>query len=111
MMRLLLPLTLVAGAAHAEVIECPAQQAGARLLGAGMYEGKNKEAELIGDRKQMRNGQDIDFGFNGGEVKWVVCWYKPATPRWHQVSLEARHCALKERTSRQGKVSAKVICK
>ena len=68
---------LIAGIARAEVIECPATHKGARLIGASMYEGERKEAELMGGRKKVSGGMDVDYGFNRGDVKWVACWYNP----------------------------------
>lgn len=105
-----LVLGLAAGMAQAEVIKCSAKHQGARLVGASMYEGEQKEAELMGGRKKVRGGWDVEFGFHGGEVKWVACWYEPATARWHQVSPAAKRCDLKERTTKAAGVTAKVEC-
>lgn len=55
----LLVLGLAAGMAQAEVIECSAKHQGARLVGASMYEGEQKEAELMGGRKKVRGGWDV----------------------------------------------------
>lgn len=108
---LILAITLTTGSALAEVIECPATHQGARLVGAGMYEGEQKEAELAGVRKRTQVGVDVEYGFNRGDVKWVACWYEPATPRWYRVSPAAIWCGLRERTERPGQVTAVVRCK
>lgn len=111
MIAALLVFGLAAGVAQAKVIECPATHQGARLIGAGMYEGEQKEIELMGGRQKVRGGWDVDYGFNGGEVKWVACWYEPATPLWRQVSPAAHRCDLKERTAASGQVAARVSCR
>jgi hypothetical protein len=104
-----LALSLVVGIAQAEVIECQQKHEGARLVGASIYEGPQKEHELMGGRKEVRGGQDVHFGFNGGEMKWLACWYKPATPVWLKVDSAAKRCDLRERTV-AGKVAVKVTC-
>lgn len=111
MKSILLALGLVAGVANAEVIECPSEHRGARLIGASMYEGEQKKYELMGGRKKVAGGVDVDFGFNRGDVKWVACWYEPTTPRWYRVSLAATRCDLREREIMPGKMKAIVRCK
>ena len=39
----LLAIILVSGAVQAEAIECPAENSGARLIGAGIFEGDGKQ--------------------------------------------------------------------
>lgn len=104
-------LVLLGGAGQAEVIECPAAHQGARLIGAGMHQGEQKEAELMGERKRVRGGIEAKYGFNRGDVKWVACWYAPATPRWYPVSPTATRCELKERETTPGRMTAVVRCK
>lgn len=106
----LLALSVAASGAH-QVIDCPATHQGKRLIGASMYEGAQKEAELLGGRKRVRGGVDVDYGFNRGDVKWVACWYEPTTPRWYPVNPAATRCDLKERDVAPRKVTATVRCK
>lgn len=107
----LIAIILVSGAVQAEVIECPAKNLGARLVGAGMFEGNVKQYELMGEPKMVRGGHDVRFGFNGGEVRWIACWYEPATARWYRVSASAKHCILKQRKVESRQVTASVQCK
>lgn len=107
----LFAVCMAAGVAHAEVIECPATNLGARLLGAGMFQGEKKQYELMGEPNVVRGGHDVRFGFNDGDVKWVACWYTPATARWYRVSTRARTCTLKERTVGPRQVQASVECR
>lgn len=107
----LLLLALAAPSTSAETIVCPAAYMGSRLLGAGMYTGERKEFELMGGRKEVRGGWDVDFGFNTGEVKWVACWYAVDKVIWHQVSLDAKRCDLRQRTTAKAGTTAAVTCK
>jgi len=107
----LLAIILVSGAVQAEVIECPAKNFGARLIGAGMFEGDGKQYELMGEPKMVHGAHDVRFGFNDGEVRWMACWYKPTTARWYRVSASAKHCVLKQRTAESRQVTASVHCK
>jgi hypothetical protein len=108
----LLALGLVVGAAQAEVIECQPQLDGARLVGGSVYEGPQKEYELMGGRKDVRGGVDVDFGFRGGETKWLACWYgEEGKVTWRQVSAGVKKCALRERKARGGEVSVTLTCK
>lgn len=110
MSAILLALAIAAGGQH-QVVECPATHEGKRLIGASMYEGAQKAAELMGGRKRVRGGVDVDYGFNRGDVKWVACWYEPATPRWYRITDAATKCDLKERDAGPRKVTAAVRCK
>ena len=110
MSAVLFALTVAASGAL-QIIECPATQQQKRLIGASMYEGAHKEAELMGGRKRVPGGVDVDYGFNRGDVKWVACWYEPATPRWYHVDPAATRCDLKERGEAPGKMTATVRCK
>jgi hypothetical protein len=106
-----LALGLAAGLAQAEVIECPARHAGAPLLGASMYEGAQKQYELMGESKEVRGGLDVHFGFDAHKVKWLACWYgKGDVVEWRQVSAGATKCALRERKARGGEVSVRLSC-
>jgi len=107
----LLAIILISGAVQAEVIECPAENFGARLIGAGMFEGDGKQHELMGEPKMVYGGHDVRFGFNGGEVRWIACWYQPTTARWYRVSPSAKHCILKQRKLESRRVTASVQCK
>lgn len=107
----ILAVVLLASDAQAEMVECPAKHQGARLVGAGMYEGEQKEAELMGGARKVRRGVDADFGFNRGDVKWLACVYEPAAVRWYRLSPAATQCELKTREGAQGKVTAVVRCK
>jgi hypothetical protein len=107
----LLAIILVSGAVQAEAIECPAENSGARLIGAGIFEGDGKQYELMGEPKMVPGGHDVRFSFNGGEVRWIACWYEPTTARWYRVSLSAKHCVLKQRTLESRRVTASVKCK
>jgi hypothetical protein len=107
----LLAVCLVAGIAHAEVIECSSTNLGARLLGAGMFQGEKKQYELMGEPMVVDGGHDVRFGFNDGDVKWVACWYEPATARWYWVSTRAKTCKLKERIVGRRQVQASVECR
>lgn len=111
MKALILTAAVLAGAARAEVIECPAKYKGARLLGAAVYAGKDKQYELVGARTSVRNGVDAEYNFNRGDTKWVACWYAPATPKWHRIAPGITSCVLKERENRQRRVTAVVTCK
>lgn len=97
--------------APVEIIDCPATHQGIQLIGASMYAGRQMEAELMGSRKKVNGGMNVDYGFSRGDVKWVACWYKPATPLWYQISPAATRCNLIERNVTSGKVRATVRCK
>ena len=107
----LLAIILVSGAVRAEVIDCPAKNSGARLIGAGMFEGDGKQYELMGELKMVRSGYDVRFGFNSGEVRWIACRYENTAARWYRVSASAKHCILKQRTVESRQVTASVQCK
>lgn len=104
-----LALGLVAVPAQAEVIECPSKHQGVPLLGAGMYEGPQKQYELMGERKEVRGGQDVDFRFDADKVKWVACWYRSDAPVWYQVRPGVTRCEVKERGA-SGQVVVRVSC-
>lgn len=107
----LLAIILVSGAVQAEVIECPAKNFGARLIGAGMFEGDGKQFELMGEPKMVHSGHDVIFGFNDGEARRIACWYEPTTARWYRVSASAKRCILKQQTVESRRVTASVQCK
>lgn len=107
----ILATAVLAGAVHAEVIECPAKHEGARLLGAAVYAGEDKRYELVGARKSVRNGMDAEYGFHRGDAKWVACWYEPETPKWYKVDYAVTSCVLKEREAPSGRVISVVRCK
>ena len=111
MSSLIFAMAMAAAAVRPEVIECPATHLGKRLVGAGMYAGEQKEAELMGGRKQVRGGVAVNFGFNSGDAKWVACWYEQSPPVWHRVRPAATQCDLTEREFAPGKVKAVVRCK
>lgn len=111
MKALIITAAMLASGAYAEVIECPAQERNARLIGASMYEGEKKEHELVGMSKEKPNGFDVEFGFNRGDAKWLACWYEPIEPKWYRVSAEATGCVLRQRQTLTGKVTAVVECK
>jgi hypothetical protein len=100
----------VAAAPAPQVIQCPPAHQGKRLTGAGVYEGQQR-IELMGAPRRVPGGIDTDFGFNHGEVKWLACWYEPATPVWHQISPKATRCELKQREPSSGRITAVVRCK
>ena len=106
----LLALALVALDARAEVVECPARQEGARLVGAGIHE-VNEKVELMGAPRKVRGGVDADFGFYRGDVKWLACVYETGPVRWFRLSPEATKCELKQRDVAPKKVTATVRCK
>ncbi|MCA1246983.1 STY0301 family protein [Massilia sp. MS-15] len=106
----ILSFSLIAYGAQAEVFKCPAVHQGARLIGAGMHEGRQKEAELMGASRKVPGGIDADFGFKHGDVKWLACQYEPKTVRWYRVSLAATRCELRQRGDAPGKVAATVRC-
>lgn len=110
MMTVALAIGLIAGSAPGQVVECPAEHEGARLIGAAMYH-RDEKAELVGGPQKVPGGFDVDYGFNRGDVKWVACWYKPKTPVWYRVSPAATRCHLTERTVSRGLVTAVVRCK
>ena len=107
----LLAIILVSGTVQAEVIDCPAKNSGVRLIGAGIFEGDEKQHELMGEPKMVHGGHDVRFGFNGGEVRWIACWYEATAARWYRVSPSAKHCILKQRTLESCRVTASVQCK
>ena len=111
MKSLILAIGLLTVLAEAEVIECPAKHNDARLVGAAVYEGEQKEAELMGTARKVFSGIDADFGFNRGDVKWLACRYDPAAVRWYRMDPAATQCALKVRGTAGGKVTAVLRCK
>lgn len=76
-----------------------------------MFEGDEKQCELMGETKTVHGGHDVRFGFNGDGVRWIACWYEPTTARWYRVSASAKHCILKQRTLESHRVTASVQCK
>jgi hypothetical protein len=110
MRTVILAVVLVAGTAHAELIECPAKHQNARLTNAGVYM-REERVELMGAPKRVPGGTDADFGFNRGDVKWLACQYETATVRWYRLSAKATRCELKKRGGARGKVTVTVLCK
>lgn len=110
MKTIILAIALAAGAAQAEMIECPAMHQGAQPVGGGMYEGDEK-VELMGGARKARGGVDADFGFNRGDVKWVACRYETNETLWIRVSPAATRCDLKKRGEAPAKVRVVVRCK
>jgi len=111
MKTLILAVGLLAVPAQAEVIECPVKHQEARLAGAGMYEGEQKEAELMGAPTRVPGGIDAEFGFNRSDVKWLACQYEGKVVRWFRVRAEVTRCDLEKREAARGKVTAKLRCK
>jgi hypothetical protein len=105
----ILALGMAAVPAQAEVIECPLKHQGAPLIGASMYEGVQKQYELMGKRTEVRGGQDVDFKFDAGNVKWVACWYGLDTPVWYRVRPGVTRCDVRERGA-PGQVAVKISC-
>lgn len=105
-----LALGLVAMPAQAEVIECPAKHQGVPLLGASVFEGPQKQYELIGERKEVRGGQDVYFILGADKMTWIACWYKPDAPVWYRVRPGATRCEVQKRGA-PGQVAVKVSCR
>lgn len=106
----ILTMALAASTAHADLVECPATQQGARLTNAAMYM-REEKVELMGAPRREPGGIDADFGFTRGDVKWLACKYEAATMRWYRLSAKATRCDLEKRGDAGGKVTATVLCK
>jgi hypothetical protein len=111
---------LACGAANAQVIECPPtfpyEQAKladdskgivrpSRLSGGGAYFGElGGQGELQGDRKDVKGGVDVQFGFHAGEQKWFVCGYgQGGIGLWRTIDAKATTCTMRQR--RRGDVT------
>ncbi|WP_313703307.1 STY0301 family protein [Massilia sp.] len=105
----ILALGLALAPAQAEVIECPAKHQGVPLLGGSVYEGPQKQYELMGELKEVRSVQNGYFRFDADNVKWVACWYRPGAPVWHRVQPGVTRCEVQERGA-LGQLAVKVSC-
>lgn len=131
-MRTLLVFLMLAPAAHAQVIECPkfypwqdtpisevpyqhkgqGMLAKTKLSGAGVFTGDmGGNAELIGDRRQVRGGWDARFDFGPGERKWLVCAYGSSIAWWEQLDEKVVTCTVQERQSGRDPMSVKATCR
>lgn len=109
-------LLLACGAAHAQVIECPPAFplertalvgdhkafVGKRWLSGGtVVEGDlGGNAELHGERKDVKGGEDVRYGVSAGEQKWFVCAYgrDGAIGSWRAIDVKATMCTMQQRT-------------
>jgi hypothetical protein len=121
-------LLLVCGAANAQVIECPATfpyepaplardskgiVAPSRLNGGGAYFGElGGRGELHGERKEVKGGTDVRYGFAEDDQKWFVCGYGSdgAIGSWRAVDAKAAACTMRQRT-RGGVTTVRAECK
>lgn len=128
MKMFLLPLLLACGAANAQVIECPPAYpiertalasdskaiVGRSLLSGGTaYNGApGGNEELHGDRKDVKGGVDVRYGFDAGEQKWFVCGYgrDGAIGSWREIDRKATTCTMRQRT-RGDVVTVRAECK
>ncbi|MFL6672895.1 MAG: STY0301 family protein [Massilia sp.] len=109
-MRLLAGL-LLAGAAQAQVVECPQtikEAPAVNLTGGSMYDGPNHEYELIGTPKGAKGRH---YGFDGRAVKWLACWYgRDGKVAWWKMDAKATSCSVGEQR-KAGRVSVRAVCK
>lgn len=121
-------LLLVCSVARAQVIECPATfpyepapLAGdskgiiepSRLSSGGAYFGElGGRGELHGDRKDVKGGTDVRYGFGEGEQKWFVCGYgrDGTIGSWRAIDAKATACTMRQRT-RAGITTVRAECK
>ena len=119
-MKALMLTFLIVPAVHAQVIECPKVYPGqdtplaevpyrhtgkgvvtrAQLSGASMYVGDwNGRGELVGDSSKVRGGRDTRYGFEPGDVKWLVCTYGRGgeVQWWEQIAPGVTNCTLQLR--------------
>lgn len=119
---------LLCGAAHAQVIECPpafplqntALVGDAKtivskrwLSGGTAFTGEmGGNAELHGDRKDVKGGEDVQYGFDPGDPKWFVCNYgrDGAIASWRVLDAKSTSCVLQQRT-RAGTTTVRMTCK
>lgn len=133
MNKLILTSLLLASTAHAQGIECPKFYpwqdtplsevphehkgkgivAKAKLTGASMYAGEmGGQGELHGDRKKVRGGWDVQYGFAPRDARWLVCSYGGGDITWwEQLSTKATRCKLEVRETGGDPMSAKLACK
>ncbi|HEX9173865.1 MAG TPA: STY0301 family protein [Telluria sp.] len=114
-MRSLLVLLLLASAARAQEVECPKRLPGieapkARLTGAGMYQGAEKQYELVGERTNVAGGYDVQYGFRPNDIRWLACAYDEKYIWWEWMDPKTTSCKLQERKVAGG-VSVKLACK
>lgn len=121
-------MLLACGAAQAQVIDCPpafppeqtalagdskAIVSTQRLTGGAVVTGElGGNAELHGDRKEVKGGVDVRYGFAPNDPKWFVCGYGRDGPvgSWRAVDPKATSCAMKLRT-RGGVTTVRAECK
>lgn len=82
-----------------------------KLSGASMYVGEwSGKGELIGDSAEVAGGNDIRFGFQPGDEKWLVCTYGSAgeIQWWERGDRGATSCTLQIRG--RDPVTARFLC-
>jgi hypothetical protein len=133
MRRLLTAFLALSSTASAQTIECPKfypwqdtpiaevphQHKGkgfvarAKLNGAGLFTGEmNGQGEMIGDRRKVKGGINVHYGFAPPETKWFVCSYGSAgdITWWEQLDRKATSCNLEIRESGRDPMSARIRC-
>ena len=133
-MRAFALAVLLAPTVHAQVVECPKfypwqdtplaevpyRHAGkgvvarAQLSGASMYVGDwNGRGELVGDGKKVRGGRDTRYGFEPGDVKWLVCTYgrDGSVTWWEQMDPKATSCVVRLREGGRDPMEANATCR
>lgn len=127
-MKLTLTLLLTCGIAHAQVIQCPpayplqptaltddnqAIVERSLLSGGGVSIGDlGGKGDMQGDRKRVKDGVDVQFGFRENEPKWFVCGYSRdgAIGSWRAISAKATSCTMRQR-ERGGVITVTALCK
>lgn len=127
-MKLMLISLLACGATHAQVIECPpafpleakaladdskAIVERSLLSGGGVSIGKlGSRGDMQGDRKRVRGGVDVQFGFRENDLKWFVCGYSQdgVIGLWREIDAKAITCIMRQR-ERGSVVTVTAVCK
>ena len=121
-------------AANAQKVECPQtypvvralpkagsdnrgaqkERASTPLSGGGVYEGPLEDrVELQGRYQKAKDGYNVQFGFPGNEIKWLVCTYgEDGELQWsEQMDRRSTDCVLQVRDQPQRGVSVAMACK
>jgi hypothetical protein len=139
--KLLLIGLLFSPSPHAQVVECPKHSpsvdspvsevsyrhrgvgnvAKAPLTGGSMYSGEPKGAgaELMGERKMVKGGHNVLYGFGPEGDKWLACWYGAdrTVQWWEKLDAKVTGCNVEVRTTGLRKdypgdpISVKATCK
>ena len=130
----LLLCTVLAPAAHAQVIECPQHYpsqdtplaevphqhnghgfvAKSPLRNALMYAGEiNGRQALVGEPHRVKGGRDLHHGFERGERKWLVCFYGEdrTIAWWEQVDPKVTNCVVQVREGEKNQMTVRATCK